>query len=108
LPAVTRQSLIVFSKFLTSGMSRCRFIRSEEEDAATEDRWALRLAKRYYSKLYREYAIVDLSRYQVRPCLLLQPNTDVALSNRDTIGGCVEGHHMLMPKMMTIGPCRTE
>ena len=43
-----------------------RFIRSEEEDAAAEDRWALRLAKRYYSKLYREYAIVDLSRYQVR------------------------------------------
>ncbi|BDA50345.1 Protein FRA10AC1 homolog [Coccomyxa sp. Obi] len=41
-----------------------RFIRSEEEDAAAEDRWALRLAKRYYSKLYREYAIVDLSRYQ--------------------------------------------
>ncbi|EIE22911.1 hypothetical protein COCSUDRAFT_8481, partial [Coccomyxa subellipsoidea C-169] len=41
-----------------------RFIRSAEEDAAAEDRWALRLAKRYYAKLYREYAIVDLSRYQ--------------------------------------------
>jgi len=45
----------------------CRFIRSEEEDAVAEDRWALRLAKRYYAKLYREYAIVDLSRYQVWP-----------------------------------------
>lgn len=43
-----------------------RFIRSAEEDAAAEDRWALRLAKRYYAKLYREYAIVDLSRYQVQ------------------------------------------
>lgn len=25
----------------------------------------MRLAKRYYAKLYREYAIVDLSRYKV-------------------------------------------
>lgn len=43
----------------------CRFIRDDNEDAATDDRWALRLAKRYYAKLYREYAIVDLSRYKV-------------------------------------------
>ena len=27
----------------------------------------MRLAKRYYAKLYREYAIVDLSRYKVSP-----------------------------------------
>ncbi len=43
----------------------CRFIRDDREDAAADDRWAVRLAKRYYAKLYREYAIVDLSRYKV-------------------------------------------
>ena len=43
----------------------CRFIREDSEDAEAEDRWAVRLAKRYYAKLYREYAIVDLSRYKV-------------------------------------------
>lgn len=38
-----------------------RFIRSEEDDM--DDTWEVRLAKRYYSKLYREYAIADMSRY---------------------------------------------
>ncbi|KAL4444099.1 hypothetical protein ABPG75_011836 [Micractinium tetrahymenae] len=39
-----------------------RFIRSEEDDAT--DSWEVRLAKRYYSKLFKEYAIADLSRYK--------------------------------------------
>ena len=50
-----------------TGHVSCRFIREEAEDAEAEDRWAVRLAKRYYAKLYREYAIVDLSRYKVSP-----------------------------------------
>jgi hypothetical protein len=43
-----------------------RFIRDDEEDAAADDPWAVRLARRYYAKLYREYAVVDLTRYKVR------------------------------------------
>ncbi|KAL4855321.1 hypothetical protein ACK3TF_004070 [Chlorella vulgaris] len=39
-----------------------RFIRSEEDDAT--DSWEVRLARRYYSKLFREYAVADLSRYK--------------------------------------------
>ena len=31
----------------------------------------MRLAKRYYAKLYREYAIVDLSRYKVNTLSLV-------------------------------------
>ena len=42
-----------------------RFIRSEEDDAGG-DAWEVRLARRYYAKLFREYAIVDLSRYKAR------------------------------------------
>ncbi|KAL4419431.1 hypothetical protein ABPG77_006358 [Micractinium sp. CCAP 211/92] len=39
-----------------------RFIRADEDDAA--DSWEVRLAKRYYSKLFKEYAIADLTRYK--------------------------------------------
>ena len=38
-----------------------RFLRSVEDDAVTS--WEKRLAKKYYDKLFKEYAIVDLSRY---------------------------------------------
>jgi protein FRA10AC1 len=41
-----------------------RFIRSSADDAAAEEDSWVRLAQRYYAKLYREYAIVDLSRYR--------------------------------------------
>lgn len=37
-----------------------RFLRSEADDAETS--WEAKLAKRYYSRLYREYAVADLSR----------------------------------------------
>lgn len=39
-----------------------RFIRSAKDDA--EDSWEVRLAKRYYARLYKEYGIADLSRYK--------------------------------------------
>ena len=44
-----------------------RFIRSAEDDA--DDSWEARQAKSYYAKLYREYAIIDLSQYKVGCCL---------------------------------------
>jgi hypothetical protein len=55
----------------------CRFIRTEEDDAAG-DAWEVRLARRYYAKLFREYAIVDLSHYKARAnmtCGLRVPNS---------------------------------
>ncbi|KAF5828569.1 folate-sensitive fragile site protein Fra10Ac1-domain-containing protein [Dunaliella salina] len=39
-----------------------RFIRSAEDDA--EDTLAARLAQKYYSRLFKEYCIADLSRYR--------------------------------------------
>lgn len=51
--------------------SRCRvqtlfrrFLRTEEDDKDLKP-WQLELAHKYYSKLFREYAIVDLSRFKV-------------------------------------------
>ena len=41
----------------------CRFVRSEEDDS--NDSWEVRMARRYYAKLFKEYAIADLSRYKV-------------------------------------------
>ena len=37
---------------------------SGRSSSASEDSWEKRLARRYYSKLYREYALADLSRYK--------------------------------------------
>ena len=39
-----------------------RFIRSEKDDA--DQSWEARVARRYYSKLFKEYCISDLSRYK--------------------------------------------
>ncbi len=41
-----------------------RFIRTADDDA--EGGWEVALARRYYAKLFKEYAIADLSRYKVR------------------------------------------
>lgn len=41
----------------------CRFVRSDEDDS--NDSWEVRMARRYYAKLFKEYAIADLSRYKV-------------------------------------------
>ena len=46
----------------------CRFVRSEEDDSS--DSWEVRMARRYYAKLFKEYAIADLSRYKVRTFVL--------------------------------------
>ena len=39
-----------------------RFLRTEEDDA--DDSWEARLAARYYARLFKEYAIADLSLYK--------------------------------------------
>jgi len=42
-----------------------RFLRAEQEQvAAGPDAWATRMAMRYESKLFKEYALCDLSRYR--------------------------------------------
>jgi len=38
-----------------------RFLWSDEDDTAT---WGKRIAKKYYAKLFKEYALADLSRYK--------------------------------------------
>jgi len=34
------------------------------EESEVDDSWEVQLAKRYYDKLYKEYCIIDLSRYK--------------------------------------------
>ncbi|XP_023304573.2 protein FRA10AC1 homolog [Lucilia cuprina] len=41
-----------------------RFLWDEDNDNAAEDSWEVRLAKRYYDKLFKEYCIADLSRHK--------------------------------------------
>ena len=38
-----------------------RFVRDDEEDERRGDAWAVRLARRYHEKLYKAYAVFDLS-----------------------------------------------
>ena len=84
-----------------------RFIRSPEDDnndnnggssngAATT--WEIRLAKRYYSRLYREYCIADLSRYETGQIGLRWRTHREVVSGKGQFtcgarckGGCVEG-----------------
>merc|ERR1711962_24699 len=35
-----------------------------DEDEGSEDSWEAQLARRYYDKLFKEYCIIDLSRYK--------------------------------------------
>lgn len=42
-----------------------QFIRDDEQDSKNiNSKWEIRMARKYYNKLYKEYAIVDLSRYR--------------------------------------------
>lgn len=41
-----------------------RFLRTEEEDATGQTSEEKELARRYYDKLFKEYAVVDLSRWR--------------------------------------------
>ncbi|DAZ98516.1 TPA: hypothetical protein N0F65_004953 [Lagenidium giganteum] len=39
-----------------------QFIRDDEADASQSDDWQVRMSVRYYERLFREYALADLSR----------------------------------------------
>ena len=54
---------IFLPAFILGSCDMLRFIRSEEDDVGNT--WEVRLAHKYYAKLFKEYAIVDLSRYKV-------------------------------------------
>lgn len=41
-----------------------RFVRDDSYDEQHCDDWRVRMARRYYNKLYKEYGIIDLSRYK--------------------------------------------
>lgn len=41
-----------------------KFLWNDEDEATISDSWEVRLAKRYYDKLFKEYCIADLSRHQ--------------------------------------------
>lgn len=41
-----------------------QFVRNDEIDEMNKSDWKTRMARRYYDKLYKEYAIIDLSRYK--------------------------------------------
>lgn len=43
----------------------CRFVRTDEDDKELQP-WQQDLAQTYYAKLFREYAIVDLSKHMVK------------------------------------------
>lgn len=40
-----------------------QFVRNDELDATNQQDWKVRMARRYYDQLYKEYAIIDLSRH---------------------------------------------
>lgn len=41
-----------------------RLVRDDTYDEQHCDDWRVRMARRYYNKLYKEYAIIDLTRYK--------------------------------------------
>ncbi|KAJ8607426.1 hypothetical protein CTAYLR_009987 [Chrysophaeum taylorii] len=44
------------------------FVRDDERDRECWSSWETRMAARYYRRLHKEYAIVDLSRWQEGAC----------------------------------------
>lgn len=44
------------------------FVRDDEKDRQNWNSWETRMAARYYRKLHKEYAIVDLSRWHEGVC----------------------------------------
>lgn len=67
-----------------------RFIRTDDDDAESKSSWEVKLAKRYYSRLFREYAIADLSRYkESRVGLRWRTQREVVSGKGQFICGCV-------------------
>ena len=49
---------------LTCTVLHVRFLREDIEEDESELSWDEKLAKKYYSLLYREYALCDLKHYK--------------------------------------------
>mmetsp|Transcript_7504 Transcript_7504/g.19546 ORF Transcript_7504/g.19546 Transcript_7504/m.19546 type:complete len:169 (-) Transcript_7504:39-545(-) len=47
---------------------RHELVRDDDKDRADWDSWETRMAVRYYRRLHKEYAIVDLSRWREGQC----------------------------------------
>jgi hypothetical protein len=45
-----------------------RFVHTAEEMTQMQGSWETRMATKYYQRLFKEYALIDLSRYKVPPC----------------------------------------
>lgn len=41
-----------------------QFVRDDNEDSKTFTSWEIRMARKYYDQLFKEYAIADISRYK--------------------------------------------
>ncbi len=39
-----------------------QFVRNDDDDKINSEDWKVRMARRYYDQLYKEFAIIDLSR----------------------------------------------
>lgn len=59
-----------------------KFVRDDEFDEKNKGDWRVRMARRYYDKLYKEYVIVDLSRYKEQMFGLRWRTEDEVLSGK--------------------------
>lgn len=41
-----------------------QLVRDYDDDLKNSNNWKVRMARRYYDRLYKEYAIIDLSKYK--------------------------------------------
>lgn len=56
IPIITKEDERILDQFH-------QFIRDDEDDEEKQTDWRVRMARRYYDKLFKEYAVVDLSQY---------------------------------------------
>eukprot|EP00597_Dinobryon_sp_UTEXLB2267_P016995 CAMPEP_0201114764 /NCGR_PEP_ID=MMETSP0812-20130820/78574_1 /ASSEMBLY_ACC=CAM_ASM_000668 /TAXON_ID=98059 /ORGANISM="Dinobryon sp., Strain UTEXLB2267" /LENGTH=150 /DNA_ID=CAMNT_0047378431 /DNA_START=1636 /DNA_END=2085 /DNA_ORIENTATION=- len=73
---------IIHPSDLSELQSVHQFVRDEQYDERNKGDWKIRMARRYYEKLYKEYAIVDLSRYKERKFGLRWRTEDEVVSGK--------------------------
>ena len=68
-----------------------RFIRDDQFDKNNWDKsWQLRMARRYYDKLFKEYALADLSRYKEKKIgMRWRSRAEVIEGKGQFVCGCV-------------------
>ena len=61
-----RNSVILMPSDKDALVDTHRFVRNNEEDhnLIESEGWKIRMARKYYNRLYKEYAIVDLTHYE--------------------------------------------